>query len=60
MLFNNNSDPTDNIKDGRFITDYVLVGIDNGTLDGKYDQGIYFEGDIVTPYRAGAKGWVSR
>ena len=57
VLINGNSDPADNIKDGEFITDYVLVGIENGTLDGKYDQGIYFEGDAITPYRDGAKGW---
>ena len=58
VLFNNNSDPSDDIKDGEFITDYVLVCIENGTIDGKYDSGIYFAGDTITPYREGALGWV--
>ena len=55
VLINGNSDPADDIT--KFITDYVLVGIEGGTLDGKYDQGIYFVGDTVTPYRDGALGW---
>ena len=55
VIFNTNDDPADDVD--RFITDYVLVGIKDGTLDGKYSQGIYFAGDKLTPYREGAKGW---
>ncbi|MBR3805911.1 MAG: hypothetical protein IKJ13_03645 [Clostridia bacterium] len=57
VLINGDDDPDNNIADGEFITDYVLVGIENGTLDGRYDQGIYFVGDALTPYRDGALGW---
>ena len=57
VLINGDDDPDNDIADGEFITDYVFAGIENGTLDGKYDQGIYFVGDTVTPYRDGALGW---
>ncbi|MBR3805912.1 MAG: hypothetical protein IKJ13_03650 [Clostridia bacterium] len=55
VLINGNSNPADDIT--KFITDYVLVGIENGTLDGKYDQGIYFVDDTVYPQADGIATW---
>ncbi len=55
VLINGNSDPADDIT--KFITDYVLVGIEGGTLDGKYDQGIYFAGDVINPQADGVATW---
>ena len=57
VLINGNDDPDDDIESGKFITDYVLVGIEGGTLDGKYDQGIYFVGDKVYPQADGIATW---
>ena len=45
--------------DGAFATDYKYVTIDGGTLDGKFDSGIYLAGDKVYPQADGAKGWVT-
>ena len=55
VLINGNDDPTDNIT--QFVTDYVLVGIQGGTLDGKYSQGIYFPGEKVYPQASGVSAW---
>ena len=57
VIYNDNDDLTDDVKDGEFVTDYVLVGIKNGTLDGKYSQGIYFAGDKVVPQADGVATW---
>ena len=38
-------------------TDYVLVNIDGGTLDGKNAQGIYFPGATVRPYSEDVATW---
>lgn len=45
--------------DGAFATDYKYVTIDGGTLDGKFDSGIYLAGDKVYPQADGAKGWAT-
>lgn len=55
VVLNGNDDPTDDVE--KFIDEYVLVKIVDGTLDGTFSQGTYFAGDTVTPYREGAKGW---
>ena len=55
VLINGNSDPADDIT--KFITDYVLVGIEGGTLDGRYDQGIYFVDDVINPRADGVATW---
>ena len=39
------------------ISDYVLVGIQGGTLDGRYFQGIYVAGDKLYPTGAGVTTW---
>ena len=39
------------------ISDYVLVGIQGGTLDGRYFQGIYVAGDKLYPTGAGVATW---
>ena len=57
VLINGDDDDTNDIPEGEFITDYVLVGIEDGTLDGKYDQGIYFVGDTVYPQADGIATW---
>ena len=57
VLINGNKNPDDDIENGKFINDYVLVGIEDGTLDGKYDQGIYFVGDTVYPKADGVETW---
>ena len=55
VVLNGNDDPRDDVD--KFINEYVLVKIVDGTLDGTYSQGTYFAGDTVTPYREGALGW---
>jgi hypothetical protein len=56
VLINGNDDPADDVTN--FITDYVLVAIEGGTLDGKYSQGIYFPGvDKVYPQADGVATW---
>ena len=52
VVLNGNDDPTDDVD--KFIDEYVLVKIVDGTLDGKYSQGTYFVGDKITPYIEGA------
>ena len=54
VVLNGNDDPTDDVK--KFINELVLVAIPGGTLDGKYAQGTYFAGDVITPSIDGAKG----
>ena len=40
--------------DGALATDYKYVTIDGGTLDGRYDSGIYLAGKALNPTIAGA------
>ena len=54
VVLNGNDDPADDVK--KFINELVLVAIPGGTLDGKYAQGTYFAGDVITPSIDGAKG----
>ena len=43
--------------EGAFATDYKYVTIENGTLDGRYDTGIYLAGEKVKPYGEGVSLW---
>lgn len=43
--------------DGEYATAYKYVTIENGTLDGTYDSGIYLKNETVTPYAEGAEYW---
>ena len=45
--------------EGAFATDYKYVTIEDGTLDGTYDSGIYLEGEKVYPQADGASAWTS-
>ena len=45
--------------DGAYATDYKYVTIEDGTLDGTYDSGIYLEGEKVYPQAEGADAWTS-
>ena len=45
--------------DGAYATDYKYVTIEDGTLDGTYDSGIYLEGEKVYPQADGASAWTS-
>ena len=42
---------------GAYASDYKYVTIEGGTLDGKYDAGIYLENETVTPYAEGVTSW---
>ena len=42
---------------GAYATDYKYVTIKGGTLDGKYDSGIYLAGEKVYPQLAGVAKW---
>ena len=44
---------------GAYATEYKYVTIKDGTLDGKYDSGIYLEGEKVYPQADGVKAWAS-
>ena len=55
VILNGNDDPDDNVT--QFVTDYVLVAISGGTLDGKYSQGTYFVGDPIRPQADGVSAW---
>ena len=44
---------------GAYATDYKYVTIKGGTLDGKYNSGIYLEGEKVYPQADGVKAWAS-
>ena len=43
--------------EGKLATEYVYVTIENGTLDGKYDKGVYVAGDKLTPAGDGVECW---
>ncbi len=43
--------------EGEYATAYKYVTIENGTLDGTYDSGIYLKNETVTPYAEGAEYW---
>lgn len=55
VLINGNNTDADDIT--KFVTDYVLVAIQGGTLDGKYSQGTYFVDDKVYPQADGIATW---
>ena len=42
---------------GAYATDYKYVTIKGGTLDGRYDTGIYLAGEKVKPYGEGVSLW---
>ena len=42
---------------GAYATDYKYVTIKGGTLDGRYDTGIYLAGEKVKPYAEGVENW---
>ena len=44
---------------GAYASDYKYVTIEGGTLDGKFDSGIYLTGDKVYPQADGAKAWAT-
>ena len=44
---------------GALATDYKYVTIKDGTLDGRYDAGIYLEGEKVYPQATGVTKWIA-
>jgi len=57
VLINENTDPSDDIDVGYFVSDHSLVTIAGGTLDGAGALGMYFKGESVTPYADGVQMW---